>query len=751
MKLKSNKYDKYLVFSEDFRSVKTVVDNGGTISGTPTISNKVVVTSDASQKVVYKNLSSFLSGKTKATFAIDFITPTDTTNTSVIMSVDDTVSGRQLSLRIVAGKCRFYFLPSASYGEFDVSPTTKYRVVFVYDGSKSTNDTKLICYLNAVATTLTFSGTIDTFIPYSPANLACPGEDTAVVRTYTGLSILAISIYRNVSFTAEEVLDFYQNDTYTEIDTKNAQIFLPLKSAYYQSNGVQLLVDGNMEAAGTTAWTSGSSAVLTKETTNPFSGIRVLRITGGGAVYPWARQDIMAVNRMYRVRGMCRGDGNLGIPRVSDDTAQRWIGTNSTSWQSFDILFSPTVNGNFYLTGVNTTGYCEFDNVTVEFSTLQSLNKGTLVNDIISTQNVNPYPDTFTTSFYTKYNGSFTGNVFVDTIDGSSQHHYFMNGTALTAPLVGKPVKLTARVKAGTKNWIIVFGSAGAINNYFNLTTGDIGSGTGTRVATIEDAGNGYWDCSIIFTCGSLTGFGIEMASSDGVATYVGDGTGTINVARLDIARVGTLGDGVTFGDGKDATFTPSLLPLNGVLMNGTSFINTNLLTDSVQANTPFTVTTYIKNFNLVPGINHGLLGTIDSTQDYRGWEVGFVNIGGARLRFLLFNAYSTSKYLSIYASINSRVNGTVTVTYDGSGVAAGVKIYQNGEQLTTTTEIDAVAGLTLSNGKPALLGGRWAGTVVDSKLRSGAQIKYPTFYNFALTPSQVRAAHKNILNLINQ
>ena len=69
-----------------------------------------------------------------------------------------------------------------------------------------------------------------------------------------------------------------------------------------------LLVDGNMEANNTDAWTADNGAVLSKQTTNPYRGMRVLRVADGTELYPSARQTLI-VGTTYRVTGVARGDG----------------------------------------------------------------------------------------------------------------------------------------------------------------------------------------------------------------------------------------------------------------------------------------------------------------------------------------------------------------------------------------------------------------------------------------------------------
>lgn len=134
----------------------------------------------------------------------------------------------------------------------------------------------------------------------------------------------------------------------------------PVKNEYKQ-----LLLDGDMEKAGTSDWTA-TRATLTKETGSAEDGSRILRVTATAGT-PVSQQAILTVGKTYRVTGWARSDGNIP-PRIGDgaDGDRFWLGTTSTSWQHFDGTgvaghADITLNG---LGGV-ATNYIEFDDVFV--------------------------------------------------------------------------------------------------------------------------------------------------------------------------------------------------------------------------------------------------------------------------------------------------------------------------------------------------------------------------------------------------
>lgn len=130
--------------------------------------------------------------------------------------------------------------------------------------------------------------------------------------------------------------------------------------------GAELLVDGDMEAINTSAWTAVQNAILSKETTNPHGGTRLLRVTVDDLANPQAKQSITIAGRRYRIIGYARSDGSVA-PRARSGSAVLFTGTTSTDWQPIDKEFisASTNNLNFQTVSGVATKYTEWDDASV--------------------------------------------------------------------------------------------------------------------------------------------------------------------------------------------------------------------------------------------------------------------------------------------------------------------------------------------------------------------------------------------------
>ena len=145
-------------------------------------------------------------------------------------------------------------------------------------------------------------------------------------------------------------------------------------------NGVQLLADGNMEAAGVAAWIPGTAGVVpSKETVPaPHSGTQYLRLNCNGLGNPFVYQSVCTIGNTYRVTGWARGDGVVTQPNVWQGR-DLFTGTISTAWQYFDVTFVAAASTQIRFYGRNVAGnFADYDDITVELCPASTRNLGSL-------------------------------------------------------------------------------------------------------------------------------------------------------------------------------------------------------------------------------------------------------------------------------------------------------------------------------------------------------------------------------------
>lgn len=135
--------------------------------------------------------------------------------------------------------------------------------------------------------------------------------------------------------------------------------------------GSELLVDGDMESADTSAWTANNSASLSKEVEG--SG-KILRIAFNSVTNPSASQNVVTSGTKYRITGRVRSDG-IARPLidVGGGGTVAWYGLIRSEWQtfSFDAVADDSL-GVFLMSETTSSGYTEWDDVSVKEITTQA-------------------------------------------------------------------------------------------------------------------------------------------------------------------------------------------------------------------------------------------------------------------------------------------------------------------------------------------------------------------------------------------
>ena len=136
----------------------------------------------------------------------------------------------------------------------------------------------------------------------------------------------------------------------------------------YVYNTIPNLLDGDMEAIGTTAW-DWASFTLTKEA-GAHEGTQCLRIMADPVGYACGAQTVMVPGVTYTITGVARGDGITStLPCIypAGSSPAIWTGTNSNVWQHFSVTFSAIMT-RLDLVALGISGYVEFDAIVLENS-----------------------------------------------------------------------------------------------------------------------------------------------------------------------------------------------------------------------------------------------------------------------------------------------------------------------------------------------------------------------------------------------
>jgi hypothetical protein len=188
-----------------------------------------------------------------------------------------------------------------------------------------------------------------------------------------------------------------------------AILSLDMPAWAFTENGVQLLPDGNMEAAGTANWSMAGVGTLAKSSLAPHSGLQCLRMSGNpGAVAGYPAVPNQVVGRTYRLTGWVRGDGLGAIPRVYDTGVTiLFTGTTANVWQYFDVTYVAAGVTSPYFWLIGAAGYIEFDDFRLEWLPASTRNLGSLGNYAQLGDGVTPA--TFPTQLAPTHGMSFDG------------------------------------------------------------------------------------------------------------------------------------------------------------------------------------------------------------------------------------------------------------------------------------------------------------------------------------------------------
>ena len=148
--------------------------------------------------------------------------------------------------------------------------------------------------------------------------------------------------------------------------------------------------------------------------------------------------------------------------------------------------------------------------------------------------NLVPYSEDFSNASWVKSGLSVTDNTIISPdgtlnaaklVEANQSGGKNMTGISFSASTTNT---FSVYAKASEREWIIVYFNGGGNGGYyFDVKNGVIGAKVGSNTGTplIEDAGNGWYRCSITHLSSSSSNVQLYIAQADNVFSYQGDGT----------------------------------------------------------------------------------------------------------------------------------------------------------------------------------------------------------------------------------
>jgi len=127
------------------------------------------------------------------------------------------------------------------------------------------------------------------------------------------------------------------------------------------------LTDDDMELSGTTYWTAGNNATITKNASAPQEGTQNLRVAYLDTSNPYAKpaSNSLTVGKSYTFTGWVKGDGS-NVPSLRDSGGLVIAtGSATAAWILISGTFVATGADLYFYSSATGAGFVEFDNFTL--------------------------------------------------------------------------------------------------------------------------------------------------------------------------------------------------------------------------------------------------------------------------------------------------------------------------------------------------------------------------------------------------
>ena len=378
-------------------------------------------------------------------------------------------------------------------------------------------------------------------------------------------------------------------------------------------------------------------------------------------------------------------------------------------------------------------------------------------------QNFCLYSEQFDNAYYTKYQLSVTpnsttsptGTTTADTLveDSSTNEHGLYRNTIVASGFTSYVLSVYA--KAAGRNFLVIsLKNAGTDNRtWFNVSTGVVGTNAAGNTATITDAGNGWYRCSVArtFLGSESAGLTYALSNADNVLSYTGNGTSGIylwgsqlvasnaiqpyvltttalvyGVPSLSFTGNGSIGqqsDGSLYvspaGTGaiQAQATTSSTVGGNARGANAVDWQTSRYSASQVASATTSVIAGGTSNVasgssaSVVGGYDNRATGTLSfigggtlntSSGIYSSISAGNLNAATGYYGFVGNGFTNSTTSNSAVTTQSGTMNATTAVTLSGSNASIKVGQYITGTSIASDTYVAAISGTALTLSKVA-------------------------------------------------
>ena len=204
------------VFRQDFMSRRSVQDAGGVLVGC-TVGNGGVSPTATSSRITYGGTEALLGGSAQMTLALRFKTASVLTASCWVSKADSLFTTTQWTVELSSGLMIMYvgttnyFLPTNA-----LVAGTEYLAHCVYNGGLAAGSRGLM-YLNGGVVATTIGGTLPTTQPISQNPVTVFNRFGGTGKGPNADAVLRSFRIYNTAWSAEECLDDFQQDAYSEV------------------------------------------------------------------------------------------------------------------------------------------------------------------------------------------------------------------------------------------------------------------------------------------------------------------------------------------------------------------------------------------------------------------------------------------------------------------------------------------------------------------------------------------------------